>query len=96
MSCHNDLPMNLPQFEGIPWHTETYDYNPEYYALKEKECGAVPEGVDKWSYYRNRYEEYIDDHYHNWEAAFYFSEELFEPKNYNEKAIKRESKIAFW
>ena len=42
----------------------------------------------------DRYHAYIIDDY-NWEAVIYFSDELFEPENYNEKSITRESKIAF-
>ena len=50
MSCVNDLPFVLPQFEGISKYTEDYDINPEWWILFEKECGTVPEGAD-----RNRY-----------------------------------------
>ena len=95
MNCHDDVPQNLPQFEGISYLTDDWEYNPEYYDLLAKECGPVPENVDKYSYYRDRYEEYIDGNYYNWEAAFYISEEVFDPDNYNEKSIIRESKITF-
>ena len=46
MTCHDDIPNNLPQFEGIKVFTEDFDYNPEYWTLLEKECGLAPEGVD--------------------------------------------------
>ena len=69
--------------------------------MLEKECGAIPEGKDYfWDYYEERYYEYVDhylfdDEDEDWEAAMFFSDEVFDPDNYNEKSFKRESKIVF-
>ena len=67
--------------------------NPEYYALLNKECGEVPEGENQYSYYYDRFNEFTNNGF-DWEAVMYFSDEIFEPENYNEKSIKRESHIA--
>ena len=72
----------------IEWHT------PEWYDFTEKECGPIPEGADENDYYDYRYYEYVDWN-QDWEAAIYLSDETFDPENYNEKSIKRESKLAF-
>ena len=55
-TCHT-----LPDYLGLYEETEDGDENPDYYALLEKECGALPEGVDKDEsliYYEQRYKEY--------------------------------------
>ena len=98
LSCHYQLPEILPQFYGISDQFYDYDrrewlYNPEYFALVEKECGSVPEGADEYSYHYDRYGEFESGS--DWEAVLYFSDEVFDPDNYNEKSIIRESKIAF-
>ena len=82
---------NLPDIQGIEFYTEDWNINPEYLALLEKECGAIPEGED-YSYYSIRYNEYIDSNT-KWEAVLYVSDEVFDPYNYNEKSLKSESKI---
>ena len=63
--------------------------------FKEKECGAVPEGpFSKFTYYRDRYDSYKKLN-SDWEIVIYFSDATFDPDNYNEKSIKRESKLTF-
>ena len=60
----------------------------------ERECGAVPEDADKDTYYDIRYEEHLK-HNFDWQAVIYHSNEVFDPDDYNEKSVKRESKITF-
>ena len=57
-------------------------------ALRDRECGAIPEGAPV-SYYFKRYNDYIGmlRNDTNWEAMIYFSEESFDPENYNEESI---------
>lgn len=57
-------------------------------ALRERECGAKPEGAPV-NYYWKRYDNYIgmERNETNWEAMVYFSEESFDPDNYNEESI---------
>ena len=69
-------------------------YSEEWYDFTEKNCGKIPEGADRKKYHRDRYSEYTNSNY-DWEAALYFSDEKFDPESYNDKSIKRESKIAF-
>ena len=86
----------LPELYGIDSYIYTegsWDINPEWSAFEEKECGAIPEGENKASYHYDRYENYMGDG--ALEAAMYFSEEVFDPENYNDNSIKKESKIAF-
>ena len=58
-------------------------------ALLEKECGAIPEGENGMFYFK-QYRDYIGFEY---EVAMYFSDEAFDPENYNEDSIQRESNI---
>ena len=82
---------NLYQIE---YYTESWAINPKLLAMLEKECGPAPgEGQNKIRYYEYRYYDYIGSD--GIEAALYFSDEVFDPENYNENSIKRESKIAF-
>ena len=37
----------------------------------------------------------MSDYWYFWEAAIYFSDEVFDPESFYENSIKRESKIAF-
>ena len=38
--------------------------------------------------------DYTNSSNRGWEAAIYFSHEFFDPNSYNDKSIKRESKLA--
>ena len=70
------------------------EYHRDY---REKECGAVPEGYGPFAsitYYRDRYYKYTKEGY-DWETVIYYSDTAFDPDNYNEKSIKKESKLAF-
>ena len=62
-----------------------------YYAFVEKECGGIPE--HKYWNISDRYWDHIGGY--DLDAVMYISEEVFDPDNYNENSIKRESKIAF-
>ena len=42
-----------------------------------------------------RFFEFIDDGLRAFEAAMYFSDEVFVPDDYNENSFIRESKLAF-
>ena len=44
----------------------------------------------------DRYWDYKGGFGAEWEISIYFSDEVFDPDNYNDKSIKRESKITFW
>ena len=66
------------------------------FKILEKECGAFPEGVNKYSYHFDVYGQYTQTTYNTYlEAVMYISDEIFDPDNYNENSIKRESKISF-
>ena len=72
MSCHGDLPNVLPQFKGIEKNKEDWsDWTPEWYALIEKECGAIPgavrEGARSFIYYVDRFKEYSGNEIFPWE-----------------------------
>ena len=66
----------------------TWDVNPEFLAYTEKECGKVPENQNFYSYYYSQYNNYKNGRT-QWEAVFYYNEEVFDPENYNDKSIKR-------
>ena len=41
----------------------------------------------------DRYWEFTDGSSNAWESVLYFSDEVFDPDNYNKQSIKRESRI---
>lgn len=73
LRCHD-----LPLLYGIPQYTSwSFDDNPLYDDMVEKECGAVAEGYYKHEYYGLRYDYWRGDN-HNWETIMYYSDETFD------------------
>ena len=84
---------DVPSWQGFDdnFHLLT----PEYIAQQEKECGKIEEAKYlEFDYpYWFRYDDYMKGS--SWEIVLYYSDEVFQTEEYDDDAIKKESKLVF-